>query len=404
MIIRHTYLDRIKPFIDKPLIKVLTGVRRSGKSVLLQQIQNLLLEKGVPASHFYVINFESSEALHIQNGTDLIQDIRQKHGETKDKLYIFLDEIQDLSGWEKAVNALRVDFDCDIYITGSNSTLLSGELATHIAGRYVSFDVYPFSFMEFLELLRKTDPGISEQKAFEKYIKLGGMPFLHHINFEEEPSKQYLEDLYASVLIKDVVSRNNIRDADLLQRLVLFLISNIGNPFSARSISAYFKNEYRNIAPETVINYIKACVDACLFYPAKRQDLVGKKVLQIDEKYYLVDHGIRQAIYGENERDIHLVLENIVYVELLRRGYKVSVGRIGDKEIDFVAQDGYQRLYVQVSYLMADKATLEREIRPLLLVQDNYPKLIISMDPINRSTQGIQHFPIVEFLLRSGTL
>lgn len=404
MIIRHTYLDRIKPFIDKPLIKVLTGVRRSGKSVLLQQIQNLLLEKGVPASHFYVINFESSEALHIQNGTDLIQDIRQKHGQPKDKLYIFLDEIQDLSGWEKAVNALRVDFDCDIYITGSNSTLLSGELATHIAGRYVSFDVYPLSFMEFLELLRKTDPVISDQKAFEKYIKLGGMPFLHHINFEEEPSKQYLEDLYASVLIKDVVSRNNIRDADLLQRLVLFLISNIGNPFSARSISAYLKNEYRNIAPETVINYIKACVDACLFYPAKRQDLVGKKVLQIDEKYYLVDHGIRQAVYGENERDIHLVLENIVYMELIRRGYKVSVGRIGDKEIDFVAQDGYQRLYVQVSYLMADEATFEREIRPLLLVQDNYPKLIISMDPINRSTQGIQHFPIVEFLLKSGTL
>ncbi|NLA79806.1 MAG: ATP-binding protein, partial [Chloroflexi bacterium] len=164
------------------------------------------------------------------------------------------------------------------------------------------------------------------------------------------------------------------------------------------------KNEYRNIAPETVINYIKACVDACLFYPAKRQDLVGKKVLQIDEKYYLVDHGIRQAVYGENERDIHLVLENIVYMELIRRGYKVSVGRIGDKEIDFVAQDGYQRLYVQVSYLMADEATFEREIRPLLLVQDNYPKLIIAMDPINRSTQGIQHFPIVEFLLRSGTL
>ena len=404
MIVRHTYLDRIKPFIDKPVIKVLTGVRRCGKSVLLQQVQDLIASNGVALSRFYTVNFESSETQHIQDGTMLIQDIRQKHGQTEGKFYIFLDEIQDLPGWEKAVNALRVDFDCDIYITGSNSTLLSGELATHIAGRYVSFEIYPFSFKEFFELIRKTNPTLSEQNAFERYIKLGGMPFLHHLDFQEEPSKQYLEDLFASVLIKDVVSRNSIRDVDLLQRVVLFLISNIGNPFSARSISTYLKNEYRTVAPETVINYIKACIDACLFYPAKRQDLIGKKLLQIDEKYYLVDHGIREAMYGENTRDIHLVLENIVYMELLRRGYTVSIGRIGDKEIDFIAHHGSQKLYVQVSYLMADESTFEREIRPLLMVQDNFPKLIVSMDPINRSTQGIKHLPIVAFLLGSNIL
>lgn len=399
MIIRESYLKKIDPFINKPIIKVLTGLRRSGKSVLLEQIQNRLIAQGVEPSQIFTLNFESAKAIHIRNGQDLINEIQKQAFDSGKKVYIFLDEIQEVQNWEQAVNSLRVDFDSDIYITGSNSSLLSGELATYLAGRYVAFQIFPFSFLEFTQLLEETSLKLDKTAALNLYINLGGMPFLHHLNFDVEPSKQYLRDLYASVVVKDIVSRHNIRDVDLLQRVILFLMANIGNPFSARSISAYLKNEYRVVAPETIINYIKATLDACLFYPAKRQDLRGKRILQIDEKYYLADHGIRQAVYGENFRDVHLILENIVFMELLRRGFDVTVGRIGEMEIDFVAEKAEQKLYVQVSYIMNDDATFDREISPLLDIKDNYPKYIISMDPVNRSTQGIHHLHIIDFLL-----
>ena len=404
MIIRENYLKKIDPFIDKPIIKVFTGLRRSGKSVLLEQIQDRLIMQGVEPSQIFTLNFESAKAMHIHDSQDLIDEIQNQPFDFSKKVYIFLDEIQEVQNWERAVNTFRVDFDSDIYITGSNSSLLSGELATYLAGRYVEFQIYPFSFLEFTQLLEHTPLKLNQNAAFNLYINLGGMPFLHHLNFDVEPSKQYLKDLYASVVVKDIVSRHNIRDVDLLQRVILFLMSNIGNPFSARSISAYLKNEYRAVAPETVINYIKATLDACLFYPAKRQDLRGKRILQMDEKYYLADHGIRQAVYGENFRDIHLILENIVFMELLRRGFEVTVGRMGEKEVDFVAEKAEQKLYVQVSYIMSDEATFNREISPLLDIKDNFPKYIISMDPINRSTQGIKHVHILTFLLETEDL
>ena len=241
MIIRENYLKKIDPFIDKPIIKVLTGLRRSGKSVLLEQIQDRLIMQGVEPSQIFTLNFESAKAMHIHDSQDLIDEIQNQPFDFSKKVYIFLDEIQEVQNWERAVNTFRVDFDSDIYITGSNSSLLSGELATYLAGRYVEFQIYPFSFLEFTQLLEHTPLKLNQNAAFNLYINLGGMPFLHHLNFDVEPSKQYLKDLYASVVVKDIVSRHNIRDVDLLQRVILFLMSNIGNPFSARSISAYLK-------------------------------------------------------------------------------------------------------------------------------------------------------------------
>lgn len=241
-----------------------------------------------------------------------------------------------LRDWEKCINSLRVTLDCDIYITGSNAKLLSGELSTYLGGRYVEFVIYPFSFSEFLELYRSIEENESIQKIFQKYLLIGGMPYLANIRYEDAPSKLYLHDLFNSVQLKDIVKRNKIRDVDLLERIIAYVITNVGTTFSANSLARFLKNEQRTVAPETILNYIKYCCDAYLFYQVKREDLQGKQILASNEKYYIADHGIREAIFGGNTRDINLILENIVYLELLRRNYKVTIGKIGNKEIDFV--------------------------------------------------------------------
>ena len=399
MIKRESYISRIRPFIGSDLIKVFTGIRRSGKSVMLHLIKEELISSGVDSHQFISINFENMSFHHLCNANALHDHIIHQSSEINGKVYLFLDEIQEVLDWEKCINSLRVEIDCDIYITGSNAKLLSGELATYLAGRYVEFIIYPFSFQEFIDLYRSVYPQTDTRECFNQYLIIGGMPYLANLSFNKEACQQYLTDLFNSVELKDIIKRNNIRDTDMLERLIAFITSHIGSIFSSTSISKYLKSEGRNVSTETILNYIKACTDAFLFYQVKRQDLQGKKILTVNEKYYIADHGIREAVYGSNMKDIQLVLENIVYIELLRRGYKVTVGKIADKEIDFVCEKQGKKLYLQVAYLLANEETIHREFDIYYSIRDNYPKYVISLDEYDMSQNGIKHRNIRDFLL-----
>ncbi|MDI9460954.1 MAG: ATP-binding protein [Saccharofermentanales bacterium] len=399
MIKREMYMSRIRPFIGSELIKVMTGIRRCGKSVMLELIKQELTESGISPSQFISVNFENMAYAHLQTAKALHDEIIRRTAGIGDKVYLFFDEIQEVQDWEKCVNSLRVTLDCDIYITGSNAKLLSGELATYLGGRYVEFVIYPFSFAEFIELYRPIAPEEPIQEFFQKYLLSGGMPYLANIRYAAEPSKQYLHDLFNSVQLKDIVKRNRIRDVDLLERIIAYVMANVGTTFSANSLAKFLKSEKRTVAPETILNYIKYCCDAYLFYQVKREDLQGKQILASNEKYYIADHGIREAIFGGNTRDINLILENIAYLELLRRGYEVTVGRSGDKEIDFVCNKSGEKLYVQVVYLLAAKETIAREFGAYDNIRDNFPKYVVSLDEFDMSRAGIKHHNIRDFLL-----
>ena len=399
MIKREMYMSRIRPFINTDLVKVMTGIRRCGKSVMLELIKEELLQSGVNKSQFISINFEDMSYAHLQTAKALNDNIIEKATKIGGKVYLFFDEIQEVKDWEKCINSLRVSLDCDIYITGSNAKLLSGELATYLGGRYVEFVIYPFSFAEFVELYREIYPDEPINMIFQKYVVFGGMPYLSNIRFEKTASIQYLNDLFNSVQLKDIVKRNNIRDVDLLERISAYVMANVGNTFSATSISKFFKSEKRNVAPDTILNYIKYCCDAYLFYQVKREDLQGKQILASNEKYYIADHGIREAVFGGNMKDINLILENIVYMELLRRGYEVRVGRSGNKEIDFVCYKRDEKIYIQVTYLLASEETIQREFGVYDNIQDNFPKYVVSLDEFDMSRNGIKHKNIRDFLL-----
>ena len=399
MIKRESYMRRIRPFINGELVKVMTGIRRSGKSVMLELVKQELLEMGVRAEQFISINFEDMRYLHLCTAQALHQEILTRAKGVEGKVYLFFDEIQEVKDWEKCVNSLRVALDCDIYITGSNAKLLSGELATYLGGRYVEFVIYPFSFAEFLELYRPTTPQATVQQCFQQYLLFGGMPYLSRLNYQEEPVRQYLSDLYDSVQLKDIVKRNKVRDVDLLERILAYVMANVGTTFSAGSLTKFFKSEQRSVSPETVLNYIRYCCDAYLFYQVKRQDLQGKQILATSEKYYIADHGIREAVFGGNMRDINLVLENIVFLELLRRGYTVTVGKAGEREVDFVCDRRGEKLYVQVTYLLASEETIAREFGVYDSIRDNFPKYVVSMDELDLSRSGIKHRNIRDFLL-----
>ena len=396
MILRNDYINRIKPFIGLEPVKVLTGLRRSGKSVMLKLIQDEIARDGsIPENNFIVFNFENmntprtAEALH--------DEIVERALNIDGKIFMFFDEIQEVQDWEKCINSLRVEFNCDIYITGSNAKLLSGELATYLAGRYVEFIIYPFSFKEFVTMPKYKAENISS--AFQKYIQAGGMPFLSNIADNQEACNLYLMDIYNSVILKDVVRRNNIRDVDQLERVINYVMADIGHSFSAASLSKYFKSEHRAVSHDTILNYIKACLDAFLFYKIDREDLKGKKILTVNEKYYVADHGLRAAVYGHGKNDIEQVLENIICLELLRRGYKVTVGRNVDKEIDFIASKNGEKIYLQVCYLLAEASTIEREFGAYKGIHDNYPKYVITLDRLNYEYNGIKHINLIDFLL-----
>lgn len=398
---RELYIEKIKPFIDKDIIKVLTGIRRSGKSVMLKLIMEELKQNKIDEKQFININFENLINIELTTADKLYEYILKKVSEIKKKCYIFLDEIQEVKDWEKCINSLRVneEYDFDIYITGSNAKLLSGELSTYLAGRYVEFVIYPFSFKEFLETSKSIQQDVSTRETFQKYVKFGGMPFLYNLAFEEEASLQYLKDIYSSIILKDITQKNKIRDTDLLERVISYLIMNVGNNFSATSISKFFKSENRKVSVETILNYIKAAEESFLIYKVSRDDLIGKKVLNVNEKYYIADHGMREAILGSNQRDINQIFENIIYLELLRKGYNVRVGKVDNLEVDFVCTKGNEKIYVQVAYLLASSETIEREFTSLEKIDDNYPKYVISMDEFDMSRNGIKHINIIDFLM-----
>lgn len=400
MIKREHYLSQIRPFIDQvDLIKVMVGVRRSGKSVMLELIKEELLGNGVTEAQVVSINFEDMTYAQLNNATKLHEYIKARIEGNRDRSYVFLDEIQEVQDWEKCINSLRVNSNVDIYITGSNAKMLSGEYATLLSGRYVEFKIYPFSFSEYCEAKKANGNIKTNEEYFIEYVKYGGLPFLATTNLSDTAKAQYLKDIYASVLIKDIVKRNSLRDVDMLERIIAYTIKNVGCTFSANSLALYLKSEHRRASIDTVINYLNACEKAFLFYRISRNDLEGKKILQINERYYLADHGIRQALYGDNQYDIGIVLENIVCLELLRQGYKVSVGKVGEKEIDFVCEKNGKLLYVQVCYLLASEKTKEREFSVYDNIKDNYPKYVVSMDKFDMSRNGIIHKNIIDFLL-----
>ena len=402
MLKRDEYIKQIVPFIDKDVIKVLTGIRRSGKSVMLKLLMEELKNRGINENQFIYINFENLKYRKLKNYERLYDFILNKVDDKYKSYYIFLDEIQEVEEWERCVNSLRVDedFNFDIYITGSNAKLLSGELSTYLAGRYIEFVVYPFSFKEFFEIMKEKNKEIDLKEAFQDYVKFGGMPFLHNLDYNFEASMQYLQDLYASIILKDITQRNNIRDTDLLERIINYVVMNIGNTFSATSISKFFKSENRKVATETILNYIKACEEAFLVYRVARNDLLGKKILNVNEKYYIADHGIREAIMENNQKNINQVLENIVYFEMLRRGYNVKIGKVDNLEVDFVCKKNDETIYIQVSYLLASEDTKEREFSVLENIKDNYPKYVLSMDEFDMSRNGIKHVNLIEFLIK----
>lgn len=397
MIIREGYLKQIIPLVDKNLIKVITGVRRSGKTVLLSQIQDYLLAHGKTKNQIINISLESKKNSHFKNGDALYHYLLSACEKSKTKVYIFLDEIQLVSNWEEVVSSLLVDVNCDIYITGSNSKLLSGELATLIAGRYIQIHVYPFTLKEAKEMALQNGKFESDEKLFQNYLKYGGLPM--RFSLEDISLDAYLSDTYDAIVIKDIIQRNQIKDTNLLISILAFLMDNIANPFSARSIVNSLKQEGINTSIETIITYINCIKKAMIIYGAQRYDIKGRKLLTTNEKYYAVDLGLRNTIKSSGEIDYNKLYENIVFLELLYRGYEVRVGKTDEYEIDFVAYKGEQTIYIQVSYLLGSEETIQREFGNLENIKNNYPKYVISGDLPDFSRNGIKHYNIIDFLL-----
>ena len=391
---RQDYIEKIKPFINKHIIKVLIGTRRSGKSTMLKQIIDLLLNDGIPQENIVWINFELSDYFEITDIEKLEEYISCQIENVVGKIYLFFDEIQVVPQWEKLINSYFAKENFDIYITGSNSKLLSGEFATYLSGRYVELNIYPFSFREYIEYNGITDDFRSH---FYKYLEDGGMPSTY--DYGGDGKKLIIMDLYNSIVLKDIIQRNNIKNVDLLDRIMRFVMYNISQSFSANKVYKRLKQNMVNLSVNTIYNYLKFFENACLIYQVKREDLQGKKILKYDEKYYLCDLGFRQAIIGNNQRDITRVIENIVYMELLRRGYEITIGKVGDLEVDFVCKKQNKPIYIKVSYLLTNEETIEREFRPLKNILDNYPKYVVTMDDVDMSHDGIEHLNLVDFLL-----
>lgn len=398
MIPRDSYFEQIAPFMGKSIIKVLVGVRRCGKSTLLQMLYQRFLDQGIPANDMLHIRLESSRFSHIDTADKLV-DYVHSHIDTTHSVKLLFDEVQEVQGWENALRSFMVDLDADIYITGSNAHVLSSDLATYITGRYVTIDVYPLSFAEFLPAYQAAQPRASERATFAAYVMQGGFPFQSELNFQVEPSLKYLDDLLSTILLKDVVRRNGIRDVELLERLVRFSAAEEGHLLSVKRIADFLKSERRKATTDTISNYLNAAEKAYLLYRAPREDAIGKQVLAFNDKWYVVDQGLRQAMGMNNQANIDQVLEGIVFMELKRRGYSISVGRVGNLEVDFIARRGDSVEYYQVTYLMADEHTREREFAPLLAIPDNYPKYVLSMDDFSMSQSGIRAVNVVDWLL-----
>jgi len=396
---RDLYLNQLIKFKDKKLIKVITGLRRSGKSTLLSLFENHLITSGVDRNHIIRMNFESFEFDEITNYKELHEYINKRILDPNKRHYILLDEVQQVSSWERVINSFFVDANVDIFITGSNAYLLSSELSTLLSGRYVEIKMQPLSFKEYLEFL-DSDKEMSLQEKFNQYLEYGGLPTIVELLDNPDTIGPFLEGIYNTVLMKDVIERNGVRDAALLESILKFIAANIGSIVSTKKISDYLTSSGRKTTSDTIDNYMKMLENAFIIYKANRYDLKGKMFLKTLEKYYIVDIGIRNKLIGLRNTDYGHVLENIVYLELLRRGYEVTIGKIGSLEVDFVASKPKEKIYYQVSATIMDEKTRERELRPLESISDNYPKYILTMDKtVFNDYSGIRVKNIIDFLL-----
>ncbi len=391
---RPIYLDLVKPYIDKDIIKVLIGQRRVGKSYMLFQIMDEIISWYDNPNIIY-INKELHDFENIHNHNDLLAYIESKE-EKKGKKYIFIDEVQDIEGFEKALRSLQAKGGYDIYCTGSNAKLLSGELATYLSGRYIEIKVYSLSFIEFIEFHRLQN----DKESLIKYFKYGGLPYLINLELDDHIIYDYLNNIYAAILFKDIVKRHNVRNINFLENLVRYVADNTGSLVSSKKISDFLKSQRIQISPQLVLDYLNHLESAFFIFKALRADIAGKKIFKTGEKYYFEDLGLRHSIIGYKANDINKIIENAVYQNLKISGYHVYVGKSGDKEIDFICDKSGKKIYVQVAYLLHDEKTINREFGNLFEIKDNYPKYVVSMDDAMSGSdyKGIEHIHILEFL------
>ena len=398
MIIRPYYLEKLKPFIDIKLVKILAGIRRCGKSTILEMLKQELLSRGVDESHIIARRYSNEDYDETFTSKKMYEELKQLIVD-KNKYYFLLDELQEVNGWEKVINTLLEDYDTDIYVTGSNSKLMSSEISTYLTGRYITIPVYTLSFKEYLTF--KNNPNITNKEHLQNYIRYGGFPLIANGNFDEKATYSIVEAIYSSAVVNDITKKHSISNIDLFNRVVSFIIENVGKTFSANSIASFLKSEKRTISVEAIYNYLEWLEKAFIIYRCKRYDLQGKSVLKTQEKFYLADQSIKYALYGFNPTSIASMLENIVFFELKRRGYDVYIGKNLDKEIDFVAIKRDEKIYVQVCRKLPKE--LDREIANLMGIKDHFPKIVVTLDDYaSGNINGIKIIHLVDFLLNEN--
>lgn len=396
MIMREQYMNTLKTYRDVPLVKILAGIRRCGKSTILDMLRAELLKSGIAADHIISMRYTSEEFEDGMSDKMMYAGIKEKMSDDG-RYYLLLDEVQEVEGWEKAVNSLLENSNTDIYVTGSNSRLMSGEISTYLTGRYISIPVYTLSFAEYLEF-KKKDPR-SEKELLNEYLRLGGFPIVARGSFDERSAYQIVEGIYHSVITGDITKRHNITNFDLFNRVVKYIVENVGKTFSANAIAKFLKSEGRSLSVETIYNYLEWLEKAFVIYRCRRYDLQGKAVLKTQEKFYLADASLKYCIRGFNPKSIAAMLENVVYFELRRRGYEVYIGKNGTKEIDFVAVRRDERIYVQVCRRMPEES--DRELANLLEIKDHYPKYVVTLDELaGGNVNGVKIVHLADYLLR----
>ncbi len=398
MIIRPNYLERIKPFIDVKLVKILAGIRRCGKSTILEMLKLELLSRGIDENHIITRKYSNEDYDISFNSKKMYEELKSLILDNN-KYYFLLDELQEITGWEKVINTLLENYNTDIYVTGSNSRLMSSEISTYLTGRYITIPVYTLSFKEYLTFKNNTNK--SNKELLQDYIRYGGFPLVASSNFDEKSTYSIVEDIYNSVVIKDIVNRHSITNIDLFNRVVRFIVENVGKTFSANSIVNFFKSERRTISVESIYNYLEWLEKAFVIYRCKRYDLQGKSILKTQEKFYLADQSIKYALYGFNPTSIASTIENIVFFELKRRGFDVYIGKNADKEIDFVATSRNDKIYIQVCKELPKES--DKQIENLMKIKDNYPKLVVTLDDYAcGNINGIKIVHLIDFLLNEN--